>query len=64
MESSEIKQIRFDLNYTQEELALKMGVTVDTIKSWESGRRKIGGPAKILLQLINDGVQTNGYLER
>lgn len=35
-----IKSIRARYNLSQRELAARIGVSVDTIKSWESGRRK------------------------
>ena len=62
MDGHEIKKIRHDLNLTQKQLSGKMGVSVITIKCWESGRRKASGPAKIILKLLEDGVNIDGYL--
>ena len=56
MTPTEIKKLRIDLDLTQKELAAKMKVSIDTIKSWESGRRKISEPARILLLLLDAGV--------
>jgi len=60
----EIKKLRDGLVLTQKELAYQLGVSIDTVKSWESGRRKISEPARILLLMLDDGAHTNGYLER
>ncbi|MGE0502682.1 MAG: helix-turn-helix domain-containing protein [Rhizobiaceae bacterium] len=38
--SDDIKKIRSDHKLSQREFAARIGVAVDTVKSWESGRRK------------------------
>lgn len=55
-EISDVKAIREDiLKVTQTEFAKTMGVSVDTIKSWESKRRNPAGlAAKVLATIQND----------
>ena len=50
----EIKHIRtrkFDM--TQEEFARMIGISVDTLRNWETGRRCPQGPARALLRIID-----------
>ena len=55
-ELADVKAIREDLlKVTQAEFAKTMGVSVDTIKSWESKRRNPAGlAAKVLATIQND----------
>ena len=54
-EVADVKAIREDLlKITQAEFAATMGVSVDTIKSWESGRRNPAGLAAKVLATIQD----------
>lgn len=55
-ELADVKAIREDLlKVTQAEFARTMGVSVDTIKSWESKRRNPAGlAAKVLATIQND----------
>lgn len=52
MTKEEIKDLRKELGITQQELADRLGLTVDTIRSWESGYRNPSGSAKKLLEII------------
>ncbi len=47
----DVKEIRDELNVSQEEFALMIGVSVRTLQNWEQGRREPEGPAKALLQV-------------
>lgn len=52
----EVKQIREDLNLSQEEFARLLWSKTETIRSWETGRRQPGGPAcKLMLQIKKEG---------
>lgn len=55
-EVADVKAIRENLlNVTQSELAATLGVSTDTIKSWESKRRNPAGlAAKVLAAIQND----------
>ena len=49
----EIKTVREQLNVSQAEFALMIGVSVRTLQNWEQGRRKPEGPAKALLRVAS-----------
>jgi putative transcriptional regulator len=49
MGRKEIKQARESLEMTQEEFAEKIGVSVQTVRSWEQGFRKPGALSLALL---------------
>lgn len=51
-EIADIKAIREQLNVSQSEMAKALGTSVDTIKSWESGRRNPTGLAAKVLATI------------
>jgi len=50
-EPEDVKAVRGKLGKTQEEFALMIGVSVDTLQSWEQGRRQPEGPARALLRV-------------
>lgn len=52
-EIADVKAIREQLHVTQKELAYAMDVSVDTVKSWEQGRRNPTGLASKVLTLIS-----------
>ncbi|WED22652.1 helix-turn-helix domain-containing protein [Vibrio sp. JC009] len=52
-EVADVKAIRAQLNVTQKELASAMEVSVETVKSWEQGRRNPTGLACKVLTLIS-----------
>ena len=55
VEVVDTKSIRKELNITQKQLSKILNTSVDTIKSWESGRRNPNGLArKVLILLSND----------
>ena len=48
-ELADVRAIRENLNITQSEMAKVLGTSLDTIKSWETGRRNPTGlAAKVL----------------
>ena len=51
-ELADVKAIRCNLNVTQSEMAKALGISVDTIKSWETGRRNPTGLAAKVLAII------------
>jgi DNA-binding transcriptional regulator YiaG len=58
MTPAEIRAARLALGYTQQQLADALGITgeyaADTVRSWESGRRPISGPASVAIRLLLD----------
>ncbi len=47
----DIKEIRHNLDKSQSEFAMMIGVSVGTLQNWEQGRRKPVGPARALLRV-------------
>lgn len=52
MTPEQIKLARKSLGLTQAEMADKIGVCVDAVKQWESGRRKPRGPAIKMIEML------------
>ena len=52
-EEIDVKQIRRDLHMTQAKFSSTFGLSLDTIKHWESGRRTPEAPARVLLTIIS-----------
>lgn len=48
---TDIKSIRKQLDKSQSEFALMIGVSVATLQNWEQGRRQPEGPARALLKV-------------
>lgn len=53
----DVKRIREQLDVSQGEFALMIGVSVRTLQNWEQGRRKPEGPAKALLYIASKNPQ-------
>ncbi|MBE2224309.1 MAG: helix-turn-helix domain-containing protein [Anaerolineae bacterium] len=53
----DIKEIRQNLDKSQSEFALMIGVSVGTLQNWEQGRRKPVGPARALLKVAAENPQ-------
>jgi len=51
-ELADVKAIREKLNVTQSEMAKVLGTSLDTIRSWETGRRNPTGLAAKVLATI------------
>lgn len=47
----DLKTMREQLNLSQRELAVLLGISIDTLQNWEQGRRKPRGAAKILIHV-------------
>lgn len=45
-------QIRHKANLSQSQFARAIGISVNTLKSWEQGQRKPCGSARVLLDLL------------
>ena len=54
---SEVRSIRLSLEMTQYEFAYLMGVSQNTVESWESGRSKPHGSACRILSMIKADVE-------
>lgn len=48
------KDIRSNMNLTQKEFATMMNISVHTLRNWEQGRRQPEGPARVLLNVVNN----------
>lgn len=48
----EIAEMRHAAHISQEEFAARLGISVATLRNWEQGRRKPTGPARKLLDLL------------
>ena len=48
---ADVKAIRLQLEKSQTEFALMIGVSVATLRNWEQGRRSPDGPARALLKV-------------
>lgn len=46
-------QIRQKANLSQSEFAKTLGISVNTLKSWEQGQRQPSGSARVLLGLLS-----------
>jgi DNA-binding transcriptional regulator YiaG len=56
MSPAEIKEARLKLGLTQAQLAAALNLSEpygkDVVRSWESGRRPISGPAQVAITLM------------
>jgi putative transcriptional regulator len=48
----DVKAIRRKLGMSQSQFAASFGFGVDAVRSWEQGRRRPEGPARVLLKVI------------
>jgi DNA-binding transcriptional regulator YiaG len=48
--AEDIKKIKDKLSLTQKELATMLKVSVDTVNSWEQGRRNVGIKSGIVIR--------------
>jgi putative transcriptional regulator len=49
IEKPDIKAIRGAMGLTQIQFAALLGISVNTLRNWEQGRREPEGPARVLL---------------
>jgi len=50
-ESWQIVEIRFKFHATQRHFARMFGISVETLRNWEQGKRRPHGPARALLRV-------------
>lgn len=55
MTPQEIKELRRQHNLTQQAFADRIGIKVDTVRSWESGRKTPSGPSLRVIELLKEG---------
>ena len=48
------KEIRAKMSLTQNKFAELMNISVHTLRNWEQGRRQPEGPARVLLNVVNN----------
>ena len=51
-EISDTAQVRRKAGLSQSQFAKALGISVNTLKSWEQGQRKPSGSAQVLLKLL------------
>lgn len=56
-------QIRQKANLSQSEFAHALGISVNTLKSWEQGQRQPSGSARVLLGLLAKRPELIGELQ-
>lgn len=49
---SRVNQLRKRYKLSQSKFAALMGISVNTLRNWEQGRRQPHGPARILLNVV------------
>jgi putative transcriptional regulator len=54
----DVRAARRKLGMTQKDFALSFGVSLDTLRNWEQGRRHPEGPARVLLAVIERDPKT------
>ena len=59
---SEVSQVRQKTGLSQSQFAKSLGISVNTLKSWEQGQRKPSGAAATLMKLINKHPNLMGEL--
>lgn len=52
LESPDVRLIREQVGLPQSRFASLLGVSAETVRSWEQGRRHPSGPARVLLSLL------------
>ena len=51
IEKPDVQRIRANYRLSQNEFAILLGISLDTLQNWEQGRRIPQGPARVLLQV-------------
>lgn len=57
----DIKAIRLELGFTQEDLARKLGVTLSTVSKWEQG---LFSPSRLAHEKIEKLIKKEGVKEK
>lgn len=58
---AQLISIRKSLGYSVSDFAKLLDVSVETMRSWESGRRGCNGPAATLIQLVERNDYAHEY---
>ncbi len=53
------RRIRKRLGLTQMEFSLRIGVSIETIRNWEQGKRRPTGAARSLLKILDKAPETS-----
>ena len=48
-----VRRVRQRLGLSQAQFSAKIGVSLETIRNWEQGKRNPTGPARILLKILD-----------
>lgn len=59
---SEVSQVRQKTGLSQSQFAKSLGISVNTLKSWEQGQRKPSGAAATLMKLLDKHPNLMGEL--
>jgi putative transcriptional regulator len=51
--STDVRHIRGNFGATRKQFATLIGISVETLRNWEKGRRRPHGPARALLRAID-----------
>jgi len=51
MQPEDVRAIRYKLKQSQVDFAMMIGVSLNTLQSWEDGRHHPDGPAEALLRV-------------
>ena len=50
--AEDVRRVRETLGWSREELATRLDVSTEAVKTWEDGTRNCSGPARLLLMLL------------
>jgi DNA-binding transcriptional regulator YiaG len=50
--ADEVRQARTALGLTREAFGAQLGVSAETVRTWESGKRPCSGPAAVLIRRL------------
>ena len=53
------RRVRKRLGLTQEEFSVRIGVSVNTVRNWEQGKRRPTGTAQSLLKVLDKSPETS-----
>ena len=53
------RRVRKRLGLTQEEFSIRIGVSVNTVRNWEQGKRRPTGTAQSLLKVLDKSPETS-----
>ena len=53
LSTPDVKQVREQLGFSQDQFARALRVSVATLRNWEQNRRQPSGPARVLLTIVS-----------